>query len=414
VDVRWLWLFGLVYITLLVGLWLALTDEPVRESPAPPLNGQALESPVPPAREAVRQTPVPAAMELVRERRVRSPSDPRDMRRPVGPAPTVPSADWDARPPARFDPTVQHTIDPCMALAEPITPEDYNQMTVAGATVAWNPAVETDVFSFRPLSIAHLVGGVLDEAAQLTGTEPRTQLTVIVDASPEDFRARTRAPAKVRGFYDGGAVRLPGGIYPGLGIALTTLRHETMHAQLHAGVGCLPRWFHEGLATYFGGEPPVREWFAMLRSGESFDIAALNDPTGFDPMHPGATRLYAVAAAMIVYIVQHRGEQALQIAVRAAKARDPSGEQRISPSQLWGTVAPGAGYRDVLDKLAERIFGIATGVGLDTVLRGPLCCVGWRNLGALSCRATQPRGSEASWRDTASVPAALCRARWDG
>ncbi|MFT3698739.1 MAG: hypothetical protein QM831_36670 [Kofleriaceae bacterium] len=45
-----------------------------------------------------------------------------------------------------------------------------------------------------------------------------------------------------------------------LGVMLGTLRHEAMHAQLHAGAGCIPAWLDEGLAQQFGHSVPVDEW----------------------------------------------------------------------------------------------------------------------------------------------------------
>jgi len=330
----------------------------------------------------------------------------------LAPVPVVPHKVADPRPPATFDAAVEHTADPCTALAEPMVPEGYEQLTTAGITVAWNPTVQTDHVSFRPLSTAHLIAGVLEEAAQLTGTDRRAHLTVIVDVSLEDFRARMRVPAGVRGFYNGGEVRLPSGPSD-LRMNLSTLRHEIMHAQIHATVGCVPRWLHEGLATYFGGVPPVKEWFAMLRSGEPFDIATLHDPTVFDPVHPGAARMYGVAAAMVVYIVQEGGgEHALPVVVRAAKAVDQRGRRRIASSQLWHALYPGAGYREVLDRLAERIFGMPRGPRLEHVFRGPICCMGRSNVSALSCWTAQPLGSESTWRDETSVPGAMCRTHW--
>jgi hypothetical protein len=163
---------------------------------------------------------------------------------------------------------------------------------------------------------------------------------------------------------------------------------------------------------YFGGPPPVHEWFEMLRTGEQVELARLRVQPVLRLNVKVVRRMYAIAGAMIVYIVQRGGEQALVNAVRTARALNQD-RRKGRPFELWEQLYPGAHYRDVLDKLAEKIFGMS-GHALAPVFQGPFCCTGLGNFGALACRATEPRGSEVSWRDTTRVPAALCRARWDG
>jgi hypothetical protein len=394
-----------VVIAGLAWLWHGSTEEPPPLSPAPSPSEPVRELPVASVSKPVRELPVASVSKPVREQ----PLAPVQPRIPAPAATPAPPLALDSPPAANFDAAVQHTVNPCKVTAEPTIPEEYERVTAAGITVAWNPAAETQDFPFRPLTLAHAVVGVLDEAALLTGTARRAHLTVIVDGSRADFQVRTQASIWVAGFYDGGAVRLPAGSSD-FGVRLRTLRHEAMHAQLHTAVGCMPAWFNEGLATYFGNEPPVSEWLAMLGTGEPFDLATLRDPTLPDPSSRDSKRMYAVAAAMIVYIAQ-RG--ALHGAVHTAQAlNNPRNGQQGSPFELWEILHPGAGYRDVLDKLAERVFGMTTGPSLELVLRGPMCCTGMYNLGAFSCRAALPRASESSWRDTTSVPPATCRTRW--
>src|SRR5258706_549503 len=79
------------------------------------------------------------------------------------------------------------------------------------------------------------------------------------------FPGRTGAPPWAGGAYDG-AVRVPAAPRNELGVSIATLRHEVMHAQLHAAVGCLPVWFNEGTAMYFAGAVPALEWLKLLRT----------------------------------------------------------------------------------------------------------------------------------------------------
>jgi hypothetical protein len=284
-----------------------------------------------------------------------------------------------------FDPSARHSADPCTALSEPVVPSGYEQITVGGITVAWEPSELTTAYDvpFRPIALAHAAAGVLEEAAELTGTKPRAQLTVIVDASLEALRSRFKAPSWIGGLYDGGAVYVPARPNADLGVAMATLRHEIMHAQLHAGVGCVPFWFDEGLASYFAGETPTREWIGMLRSGEPFDLAAAQAPAVFDLQMANAVRLYAVSIAMVVHVVHRGGESALRHAIRIAQAAD----SQPAALDLWNRLPHHVDYQTLLDALAQDVFGTGLGGDLDAILRGTVCCRDLRSPATFACRA---------------------------
>lgn len=283
-----------------------------------------------------------------------------------------------------FDATSHHTADPCTALSEPIIPSTFEQTTIVGITVAWDPS-NTDA-PIRPVVLAYTVAGLLEEAAQLTGTDRRERLAVIVDASQDEFLARTKAPAWVGGLYDGGAIHLPTQPRADLHVAMTSLRHEVMHAQMHAAVGCTPFWFNEGLANYFAANTPLKEWVAMLRTGEPFDVTTLREPSVFDIKTETAGRMYAVSLAMVMYLVHRGGEIAIRDAVRTAQ----SATTIPAALDLWPRMAPNVEYRDVLDSLAQKVFGQPRGAELEVILGGPLCCQHVRSPGELACRAPDP------------------------
>lgn len=356
------WLIaGLALAGVLVWLWRSSTPEPT-SSP------RAVESPRPPV--ATPRTPTAPVLA----------SRPRHA--------TLP-------PPRPFDPARQHTADPCTALRDPVIPQGFEQITEANITIAWDPAELGGPLDrpLRPVALAHAVAGILEEAAQLTGTDRRPQLTVIVDASPDALQSRTRTPAWVGGLYDGGAVHVPAKPTADLGVAMATLRHELMHAQIHAAVGCVPFWFNEGLADYFAGDTPVREWVAMVREREPFDLAVARDPVVLDLEDHRAGRLYAVSLAMVVYLVHRGGERALREAVRTAQSAD-------SPLALWELLHPRVDHPAIVESLAAKLFG-ASGPELDAMLRGPLCCRKLRQPAELACRAPSADGG----------PREVCR-RW--
>lgn len=306
------------------------------------------------------------------------------------------------------------TVDPCTAGWEAAIPAGYETAVADGITVAWLPGQVVNPGPYdvavKPTAVAYLVNGLLEEAAALSGTQRRDRLVVILYPSRDSFTAMTHSPAWADGLYDGGAVRLAVQSSADLGVSISTLRHEVMHAQLHTAVGCMPSWFNEGLAMYFAGTPPARQWVRMLRSPDAFDLRSLEAPA-LDAM-PGdrAERAYAESLAMIVFLVEHSGERGLQAAVGTLRA-----SARESPHaglDLWDRLYPGMGHRDVLDALAHKIFGVPLGSELDSLWKGALCCHGLRAVSELGCRGAPLRPDKTAWLDQASSPRAACYTTW--
>ncbi|MEJ7597172.1 MAG: hypothetical protein WKG01_04615 [Kofleriaceae bacterium] len=224
------------------------------------------------------------------------------------------------------------------------------------------------------------------------------------------FKARTHAPGWAAGLYDGAAVHVYLRAGTDLAVNLATLRHEVMHAQLHAAVGCGPFWFHEGLASYFAAAPPVGELLAMLREREVYELAALRDPVLLEQAEGQAGKAYAMSLAMVLYLVDASGERAIADLVRTAT----SAVSRTDPLGLWSRAAPGIDERAVLEALGRRMFGLSLGSELGTALAGPVCCRGIRDVDDLRCREPDPAALEvraagkSQWLDGNT----LCRTAW--
>ncbi len=329
----------------------------------------------------------------------------------LGPKPVTPRT--GRIPPPPFDASVQHTVDPCTTPGEAEIPSGFESVTAQGITVAWIPGepVSPGPAHVVPatIAIAHLVGGLLEEAAQVTGTVRRTELTVIVYRSAEEFRTATNAPLWAGGLYDGGAVRVFANPSEPLGVSLSTLRHEIMHSQLHVAIGCMPFWLNEGLAEYISGPPPLRDWIELMRSPGSFDLDSLRNPALIERA-ADARRVYNVTLAMVLYIIDHGGEPALQHALRSVHGATTEGVV-----ELWDKLHPRVNYAAVLDWLAHQIFDRP----LDQVAAiadGPMCCHGLNDVNAVSCRAATSRPSSRTWIETwsdlSAAPRAMCRSRW--
>ena len=323
----------------------------------------------------------------------------------VQPPPAVPELPPPPEPPELRG---HDTVDPCTAAFEPAIPLGFATVTADGVTVAWQPGFEAqgpyDV-AVQPTAIAHLVTGLLAEAAALTGTPRRERLTAVVYPSRPALRAATHAPGWADGVYDGGAVRVAALPTAELGVEISSLRHELIHAQLHTTVGCMPAWLNEGLAMYFAGAPPIRTWLKLLRNPDGFDLGTLEVPTFAALVDERAERAYAESLAMILFIVERSGEAGLRAAVQSVRTARPD-------RGVWEALYPGAGHRIVLDALARKLFGVPVGGDLDAMFRGAVCCHGLRAIADLGCRGVSPRTDRTRWIDQSSSPRAACDATW--
>jgi hypothetical protein len=276
--------------------------------------------------------------------------------------------------------SILDTSDPCEPLVEPTIPTAYERVTAANVTVAWAP----DVKVTEPTSLGYTIAGLLEEAAIVTGTDPRDRLTVFLHGTRDDLHLATGTPEWASGVYDG-AVHLVAEPSVDFGVRVATLRHEVMHAQLHAGVGCMPAWFNEGAAQYFSGRPPVATWMTMLKERDTFDFDALSVPTIVEAPKEDASKLYAQSLAMVLFEVD-RSKGGLAEVVHELQEIDVSDPRRRART-LWKTRNPSASAADVRATLAKRIFGVASERELVSVLEGRVCCTGERRIGDLACHA---------------------------
>jgi hypothetical protein len=332
----------------------------------------------------------------------------------LAPVPDTPPTDRTARVPQSPPPAVavalspplprpalhgHDMVDPCEPVGDPAIPAEYTTITANDITVAWSPETPaitgpTDI-SLRATSVAYLVSGILDEAAAFTGTFRRGSLAVVVYPAG-DFVKRTGVPAWAGGAYDG-AVRVPAIPNSDLGVSISALRHEVMHAQMHAAVGCIPAWFNEGAAMYFAGGVPVLEWLSLLRAHDVLDFTGLQG-SGFTEMPADrARRMYAFSLAMVLFAIEHLPGDGIQPLVRAAQTAGRSSPR--AALELWEKLFPGADNRVVQDLLAHKLLGVATGSALDDKLRGGVCCDGMRSPGQTACRTAAARPGSTTWLD---------------
>ena len=323
------------------------------------------------------------------------------------PAPATATATPPRTPrPTNLEPT--EAIDPCQPVEELEVPHGFERLDVNGITVAWqkDPKPLPSDNPLRPMLLAHAVAGALDEAAELTGTAPRSRLLVVVYNDMKDMHDATGAPAWAGGAYDG-AVRLARNSAIELGVRLGALRHEVMHAQLHQAIGCMPTWLNEGLATYFSSEMALGGLFAMLRDRDLLDLHVLEARTFAGLAKDAATRAYWQAVAMVMYGIDHSDGATVAALVRRFGAVGAADPERLA---AWEKLYPGVDQSAVLDGVAKRVFGTTSGV--DALLRGPLCCWSVRDFSELGCRAPAVHEDREYWLDRTKAPVAACRSNW--
>jgi hypothetical protein len=289
-----------------------------------------------------------------------------------------------------------HAADPCLPIADPAVPEGYETLSAQGVTVAWPPG---DGVIAEPTALAYLAAGLLEEAARATGTERRDEVTVIVYGSTDEFHVVGGAPRWSSGRYDG-AVKLPPQRGGDFGVRLRTLRHELMHAQLHARVGCMPIWLNEGAAMQFARELPREAWIRALRDGRVIGLARMNASTVEDVGDVDIDAIYAQSLAMVLYAEEPPLRDGLAGVVRALK-------ERPLRTSLWVRVRPEAGTRQLLDAIGQRVFGMPTGPDLDAILRGAVCCHG-SALPEFGCRGAPIEPGKRTWIDQSRQPVAIC------
>jgi len=158
----------------------------------------------------------------------------------------------------------------------------------------------------------------LSEAAWLTGTERRPELTVLVHGSRNALHDATCSPAWTDALYDG-SLHLHAEALLERGRRDRTLRHEVLHAQLHALPLSLPRWFDEGLAQYFAGEgdtPAARQSFRVMVDNRTWvPFPSLEDSFLVIEAPRDAGLAYHQSVAMVDYLVTRFGRGVVAEAV---------------------------------------------------------------------------------------------------
>lgn len=197
----------------------------------------------------------------------------------------------------------------------------YSRRERDGVVLLFEPAALSEADAEALLAA---VAKDLADAARLTGTERRPRLLVVVYPGREELLAVSCVQAWTAALYDG-VLRLSARPDASRRVDAEEARHEALHAQLDTVTGNPPRWFEEGLAQYFAGEqgPEPRRLRALMRRNRTYiPFGSLIDSFQVFEAGPDAGLAYAQSLAMVEWLVDRAGTQAIAKAVAALRTDD--------------------------------------------------------------------------------------------
>jgi Flp pilus assembly protein TadD len=157
----------------------------------------------------------------------------------------------------------------------------------------------------------------LTRSARLFGVAPREELTVFVYPDGDAMRRATCAQ-RWSGAIFNGALHTDAVTLAREPEARRSLVHEAAHAALHAALTRIPTWLDEGLAQYVAGDEGPSHWHSyemMVREHTWVPFASMNDAFLVIDDSSDAGLVYHQALAMVLWLVEVRGERGIADAV---------------------------------------------------------------------------------------------------
>ena len=192
---------------------------------------------------------------------------------------------------------------------------DFRRSAREGVTLLWPAEALSEA---QAEDLLREIAQDLDGAARLTRTQRRRALTVVVYPGRAELLAVSCVQSWAGGLYDG-TLRLVALPEQRAGVDLSTVRHESLHAQVGPLAPRAPKWFHEGLAQSFAEEVPrVRgAWQLMVRNHSWIPFSSLDE--SFQVFEDGddARLVYAQSLALVELLRDAGGEAAIAEALRA-------------------------------------------------------------------------------------------------
>jgi hypothetical protein len=239
--------------------------------------------------------------------------------------PSDPAIGWEIAALTRYSPDVDEAVDGLAAyVAADPNPDlmrvrallevqrdiqkEYARSEHGGTTVLWPRDLLT---ASQADQLLYEVNRSLDDAARLTGTRRRDQLTVVVYPSRSELLAVTCVRSWTAGVYDG-TLRLTAPI------ETKVLQHETLHAQASRHASRAPRGFHDGLAQSFAKQSERKSrWALMVKNRTYVPFSSLDGSFQAFEASDDAALAYTQSYAMVELMRDCGGDGAIPRAIDA-------------------------------------------------------------------------------------------------
>lgn len=219
----------------------------------------------------------------------------------------------------------------------------YARVERGATTVLWPDGLLT---TSQADEVLYQVNRALDDAARLSGTRRRDQLTVVVYPGRSELLAVTCVRSWTAGVYDG-TLRL---VAERGTVDFKVLRHETLHAQVSRHASSAPRWFHEGLAQSFAEQAERRgRWSLMLKNRTYVPFSSLDGSFQVFEASDDAALAYTQSYAMVELMRSCGGDGAIARAIESFE--NGNGTEAVL-AQACGRPVTG---NDLLDFMAKRL-----------------------------------------------------------
>jgi hypothetical protein len=169
----------------------------------------------------------------------------------------------------------------------------------------------------RARTLIGLVVDSLEEAARVTSTKRRQELTVVVYRDRSELLAVTCSANWAGGVYDG-TLRLHSGKFREHSSWNKIIRHESLHAQLGSVLTRIPTWFNEGLAQLVAdqfGDRHIDTYEHMLNNRTYIPFMHMFGTFGDFDTWDHAKIAYHQSLAMLALMIDNSSETATGDAV---------------------------------------------------------------------------------------------------
>ena len=186
---------------------------------------------------------------------------------------------------------------------------NFKEYSRDNITILYTPMVLT----IQVMEFSKIIVDSFNLAANLTKTDIRPELTVIIYNDKSELLATTCVATWAGGVYDG-TIRLYAEAISQLKIFREHIVHEVFHAQLHHHVKKVPYWLNEGLAQLFAGQfkqSHKNSYEKMIKNETFIPFSSMNARFSDFKDSEDANLAYHQSLAMVKMIIDYSSDQVI-------------------------------------------------------------------------------------------------------